>query len=166
MATKTAKKKLPPIKIENAKIIYKNFGGRARQYNAAGLRNFHVVLENDLARALAADGWNVRWHDPKNPDDERWASLKVAVRFDNYPPRIVLLSHDRKVRNDLTAETVELLDDAEVVNFDVVITASNWERSGETGIKAYLKTMFAVLSPNDLESKYMTQNQSPQDGED
>ena len=158
-------KKLPPIKIENATIIYRNFAGRARQFNAAGLRNFHVVLDNSLARTLAADGWNVRWHEPKKEGDELWASLKVAVRFDNYPPRVVLISADKKIRRNLTAETVVLLDEADLVNVDVVITPSLWKRIDGSGVKAYLKTMYAVLSPNDLEAKYMTEtDQTPEDG--
>lgn len=163
-ATTSTRKKLPPIKVENATIIYKNFAGRARQFNAAGLRNFHVVLDNDLARTLAADGWNIRWHEPKTEDQEKWASLKVAVRFDNYPPRVVLVSADHKVKTNLTADTVSLLDDAELVNVDLVITPSQWTRADGSGIKAYLKTMFAVLSPNDLEAKYMrNENQTPEE---
>lgn len=154
MATKQSnKKKLPPIKIENARITYKNFSGAAGQYNAAGLRNFHVILDNDLADALKRDGWNVRWHDPKKEGDERWASLKVAVRFDNYPPRIVLISGNTK--RNLGEQTVSLLDDAELESVDLIITPSFWERADGSGVKAYLKTMYAVLSPTDLEAKYM-----------
>lgn len=154
MATnKSNKKKLPPIKIENARIIYKNFSGAARQYNAAGLRNFHVVLDDSLAETLKRDGWNVRWHDPKKEGDERWASLKVAVRFDNYPPRIVLISNGRKA--NLEEDSVSILDDAELETVDLIISPSAWERADGSGIKAYLKTMYAVLSPHDLEAKYM-----------
>lgn len=166
MSPTSNKKKIPPIKIEGAKIIYKNFSGRARQYNAAGLRNFHVVLDNDLARTLAADGWNVRWHEPKTEDQDRWASLKVAVRFDNYPPRVFLVSADHKVKTNLTADTVSLLDDAELENIDLIITPSQWVTPEGSGVKAYLKTMYAVLSPNDLEAKYMKdENQTPEDAD-
>jgi hypothetical protein len=157
MATiKSNKKKLPPIKIENAKIIYKNFAGAARQFNAAGLRNFHVVLDNDLAETLKTDGWNVRWHEPKEGKEgqERWASLKVAIRFDNYPPRVVLISNGRKA--NLEEDSISILDDAELETVDLIISPSAWERADGSGIKAYLKTMYAVLSPHDLEAKYMS----------
>ena len=54
------------LKIENASIIYKNFSGTRDEYHP-GRRTFHVVLDEDEAAALEADGWNVR-HKPSKAD--------------------------------------------------------------------------------------------------
>jgi hypothetical protein len=151
MATKTGKK-VGPITIENAKLIYRNFEGRAKKFNAKGLRNFHVVLDDSIAARLENDGWNVRWHDPKDETDKPWASLKVAVRFDPYPPRILLIT--KKGQSTLEEDSVDILDWAEINIADLVISASPWEVSGKKGIKAYLQKAFITLSEDDLETKY------------
>jgi hypothetical protein len=145
--------RIPPVTIENAVLRYKNFSGSAKTYNAKGLRNFHVVLPNDLATMLERDGWNVRWHEPnEDRGEEAWASLKIAVRFDNYPPRIVLITKNGK--SVLDEESVDLLDSAEIKTVDLQISPSRWENNGKNGIKAYLSKMFVTLSEDDLELKY------------
>lgn len=149
---KDEKKKIPPITIENAILRYKNFAGAAKRFNAKGLRNFHVVLPVDLAQLLEKDGWNVKWHDPREEGDEPWASIKVTVRFDNYPPRIVLITKGGK--SVLDEESVDILDWAEILSVDLVLSPSHWEVQGKSGIKAYLSKMFVTLSEDDLESKY------------
>lgn len=156
-------KKVPPITIENAKIIYRNFSGSAKRFNAAGLRNFHVVLENDVAVKLEQDGWNVKWHDPREDGDSPWASLKVSLRFDNYPPRIVLITGDS--RTTLDEDSVDILDWAEIEVVDLMLSPSSWEVQGKTGIKAYLKKAFVTLAQDDLETKYAPK-QSKQNEED
>jgi len=159
MTTKTKSqevRKLPPLTIENAHIMWRNFEGAAKKFNAKGLRNFHVRLETPVAQKLEADGWNVRWHDPKEEGDEAWASIKVAVRFDNYPPRIVLITGKNKKGTLIDEDTVYILDTAEIENVDLKLTASPWSVQGKSGYKAYLSKMFVTLSESDLESKYMT----------
>lgn len=146
------KRKIPPITIEGATLRYKNFAGAAKKFNAKGLRNFHVVLDADLAQILERDGWNIKWHDPKEEGDAAWASIKVTVRFDNYPPRIVLITKGGK--SVLDEDSVDILDWAEINNVDLVLSPSQWEVQGKSGIKAYLSKMFVTLSEDDLESKY------------
>jgi hypothetical protein len=147
------KRKIPPITIENAQLIFKNFSGTAKQFNAKGLRNFNVILDESVARMLEEDGWNVKWGKPKEDGDEPQPRLKVSVRFDNFPPRLVLLTKDGG-RSLLDEDSVELLDHAEFDNIDIVITASQWETTEGAGVKAYLQKAFFTLSPRDLESKY------------
>jgi len=38
--------------IDNARITFRNFEGKPGQYNAAGQRNFHIVLTEEMAQAL------------------------------------------------------------------------------------------------------------------
>lgn len=149
---KTEKRKIPPIQIDNAKLIWKNLSGAAKQYNAKGIRNFHVVLEPDLAQVLEADGWNVRWHEAREEGDPAWPSIKVFVRFDNYPPRIVQITS--KSKTVLDEETVGVLDWAEITKVDLILSPSQWENNGKKGIKAYLRKMFVTLDESDLEARY------------
>lgn len=151
--SKSKKPKIPPLTIEGARIIYRNFAGRAKMYNAAGLRNFHVVLDPDTARKLEADGWNIKWPKKRDDDEMRDPTLKVAVRFDNYPPVVVLMT--KRSRTELDEESVSLLDTAEIDNVDLRITGSYYEmEDGKKGFKAYLSQIFVTLSDNDLMGKY------------
>jgi hypothetical protein len=164
MATKkknqeSEKPKVQPLTIQNAKLMYRNFSGAAKKFNAKGLRNFHILLEPDIAKTLEKDGWNIKWDDPKEEDDPPVAHIKVAVRFDNYPPRILLITS--KNRSVLSESTVDILDWAEIETADVVLTGSPWDVQGKQGIKAYLKKGFFTLSDDDLETKYAMPNNGP-----
>lgn len=150
--SKKSKPKIPPLTVENAHIVYRNFSGAGKLYNAKGLRNFHVVLEPDQARELERVGWNIKWPKEREDGEERNPTLKVNVRFDNYPPLIVQMTSRNRV--ELNEETVGLLDMAEIENVDLKITGSFYENEERSGFKAYLNQMFVTLSEKDLLAKY------------
>lgn len=162
-----AKRKISPITIENAQMIYKNFAGIGKKFNAKGLRNFNVILDLKTAAMLLEDGWNIKYREPKEEGDDRQARLKVSVRFDNFPPRIVLITKDGG-RAMLDEESVDILDHAEIKMADIEISGSAWVNAedGDSGIKAYLKKGFFTLSENDLESKYQPVSRRKDDVED
>ena len=139
--------------VENAKIIFRNFSGKPGQYNNAGNRNFCVVLEDPhLAAALKRDGWNVRYLKPRNEEDEPQPYLSVAVRFDNFPPKIVLISSSGKTI--LSEEEVNILDWADIANVDLIINPSHYNVNGKEGTKAYLKSMYVTIEEDEFEHKY------------
>jgi hypothetical protein len=140
------------IKIENARIGFRNFTGAAQKFNPVGKRNFCVFFETDFAETLEQDGWNVRWLQPKNPDDERQGYLQVAVEFANVPPKVVLVT--KKNKTILNDETINMLDYAEIENVDLVITPYHYDFNGKSGVKAYLKTMFVTIREYDFADKY------------
>jgi hypothetical protein len=144
--------KISPLTIKNARLIYKNFSGVAKKYNAKGLRNFHILLDPDIATILEKDGWNIKWDDPKEEGDNPVPHIKVALRFDIYPPRIVLIT--KNGRSVLDEDSVEILDWAEIEKADLVLTGSRWDVQGKQGIKAWLRKAFITLSDDDLESEY------------
>jgi hypothetical protein len=49
---------------------------------------------------------------------------------------------------------VELLDIVEIHHTDLIIRPYNWEVSGKTGKKAYLKSLFITIVEDPLELKY------------
>ena len=57
------------IRIENAKIRFRNFSGKEGRFNPAGRRNFCVFLDDDTANDLKDEGWNIKWLNPRAEDD-------------------------------------------------------------------------------------------------
>lgn len=146
------KRKVGNISIEGARIGFRNFAGKEGKYNAKGIRNFCVFLEKDLAHTLEQDGWNVRWLEPRDEQEDKQAYLQVSVSFDNIPPKmLVMSSHGKTVLND---ETVSILDWAEMEEVDLIIRPYTWEVNGKSGIKAYLKSMYVTLVEDEFEKKY------------
>lgn len=140
------------VTIENARIGFRNFTGKEGQFNPAGQRNFCVFLEPDLADVLATDGWNVKWLEPRSPEDDKQAYLPVSVVYNQYPPMVTLITSSGK--NILDEETINILDWAEFGQVDLIIRPYNWDVNGKRGVKAYLKTMYITIVEDELAKKY------------
>ena len=144
------------IAIENANIGFRNFLGREKQYNPAGRRNFCVFFdpENDreLVDKLISDGWNVKYTRPRDEMDISKPYLQVDVKFGDYPPSIWLVTSTSKTKLDET--TVGILDSAEIASVDVIVRPYNYSVRGQTGVKAYLKTMYVRIVEDAFASKY------------
>lgn len=148
--------------IENAHIMYRNFAGKGDgRYNDEGDRNFCVVIDDTgLAEELKSEGWNVRISKPKHPDDEPKYYIPVKVNYDRRPPDVVLISGG--VKTHLTEGNVSCLDYADIEYdengqpcVDVNIRPYNWNRpNGDTGVKAYLKSMYVTIIEDELAAKY------------
>lgn len=145
------------VVMEGVRIIFRNFEGKEGQYNKAGDRNFGVILPVDIAEAMLADGWNVKYLKPREADEEETETpwLSVAVSFDKgRPPNIFLVTQEGRKRTPLTVETVEQLDWVDIVNVDLIVRPYHWEVNGKGGVKAYLQSMYITIEEDPLQQKY------------
>lgn len=139
--------------IENAVIRFKNFSGKEGTYNAAGQRNFCVFLDEDVAEQMASDGWNVKYLTPRDPEESRQAYIQVSLSYEHIPPKVFMISS--KGKTALDEESVGVLDWAELDNVDLIIRPYNWSVGGRSGVKAYVKSLYATISEDALDSKYL-----------
>lgn len=136
--------------IRDAKLIYKNFEGRKTDFNAAGDRNFSVIIDDpDVAEKMIEDGWKLKPLKARDEDeDPRW-HLPVNVRYDNFPPKIVMRRRN-KPNIELDEIDIKRLDRASIVECHVNINPSFWSVGGKSGIKAYLKSMIVDIEEDEL----------------
>lgn len=159
--TRKATDVVDEISIGNAKIVFRNFEGRAGQFNALGQRNFSVLLDPDQAIRLDKIGWNVKYMKPRDPEDQPQAHLSVKVSYDKFPPIIYLITKTKQKLLDF--ETVKILDWAEIKYVDLVIKPYNWEMpSGAVGVKAYVKAMYVTIIQDEFAAKYQDPPDSAQ----
>ena len=144
--------------MENARLIFRNFEGREEKYNRKGDRNFGLIIEDsEVAQQLAEDGWNIKELTPKNNDDyddtpEVIYWLPVTVRFDNVPPKVMLVTRRKKTK--LNEENINTVDYANIAKVDLTVTPYDWEVNGKSGTKAYLQTMYVTINEDEFADKY------------
>lgn len=138
--------------MEGANIVFRNFAGKEGMYNKEGDRNFCVLLEPDLAERMAQDGWNIKTLKSREEGVPGTPYIQVNVGFKGRPPKLVMITS--RGRTELNEDSVELLDWAEIRSVDLIIRPYNWEVNGESGVKAYLKSLFMVIEEDFLDLKY------------
>lgn len=149
---------MPPqdntVIMEGVRIIFRNFSGKEGQYNREGDRNFAVLLDDNIATAMAEDNWNVKWLKPREGEEDETpqAYLPVSVNFKGRPPRIVLVTS--RGRTNLDESSIEMLDWADILNVDLIVRPYEWIVNDKSGIKAYLQSIYVTIEEDPLEIKY------------
>ena len=149
---------------EGAKIVHKNFSGRPDQFRPnGGKRSFSLVIDNpEDAEILKEEGWYIKQFKKKNDtDDVPDFFLPVTVSFDNFPPKIYVVTKDKSGESmirQITEDEVGNIDDFEIDNVDLTIRPYCWDVGGKSGVSAYLKTMYVTLAQDDFAYKYASAN--------
>lgn len=142
------------VDLQGVRLMYRNFSGKETTFNAAGKRNFNVILTETQAAELAQRGYNVRTLDPKDEYTEPLHLLKVSVQFrtKGTPPRVVLVTERNKVQLD--ESMIAMLDTAEIVNVDLRFRGWAYDPVDKTKLAAQLMKLFVTIEEDPLESKY------------
>ena len=137
--------------IRDAKIIFRNFQGAEQKYNRAGDRNFCLVIPTeDMAKMLANDGWKIKCWSTEDGDNVYYLPVSVGYKFKD--PVVMMITRHNKER--LTEDTIGLLDDADIIRADVAVRPYAWEVNGQSGIKAYLKTLYVTVEEDEFADEY------------
>lgn len=136
----------------DAKIVFKNFAGAARQYNEAGDRNFGLLLSKEDADRLATLGWNIKALSPKEEGDDPQPWVKVFVGFNGRPPKIVIVTERNKT--PLDEHTAGMVDLAHIKKVDLTVRAAPWKVQGNRGYKAWLQAIFVTIVEDELDREY------------
>jgi hypothetical protein len=148
------------VLMEGVRIIFRNFAGKEGQYNREGDRNFAVLLDEETAAAMDADGWNVKVLKPRSEEEgeEPQSYLPISVNFKGRPPRIVVITS--RGRSNLDESQVEMLDWADIINVDLIVRPYEWTVNDKSGIKAYLQSLYVTIEEDPLEQKYAADDAS------
>ena len=142
--------------IEDARWIWTNFSGKEGRFNDEGRRNFNLVLTDDIADQLSKDGFNVKWHEPKDPNGEGIWTLKVNVNYKGFNPPKIELKNDHGIRS-LDEESVPILDGSLMIE-NMFVRISPYRFNDSTS--AYLQTMLIRIHESDYENSFYDEEDS------
>ena len=147
------------ITLPNAQIRYRNFSGVAQEYNNEGDRNFCVLISDELADQLVADGWNVKQLKLRDGEVSAQKYLAVSVKYRNKdgskartPPTMIYRTS--KGQTSLTEDEVEIFDYIDIARVDLSIRPYEWAFGGKSGIKAYVKELYITAEESQLALMY------------
>ena len=150
--------KLKNVTIEDTVLIFRNFSGKPSEYNIAGDRNFGCLIAEEDAIAMSKDGWNIKQLRPKDEEEVPGYFIKISVSFRNVPPLIYVIhkSEDGSTRTvKLNEEDLNVLDYADIVKADLQLNPYFWSKGKESGVKAYLKSLYVTVPEDKLEARYL-----------
>lgn len=128
------------LQIDDAILIFKNFSGRGDKYNREGDRNFSILIDDpEVADKLIDMGWNVRIKPARDEDDTPFMHLPVKIKFNDRGPVIYLKTGD--VMNKLDEDSIDCLDNIDILGVDLDIRPYDWEVNGKAGRTAYLQSI-------------------------
>jgi len=148
------------VTIDNARIIWPNFSGAAKKFNAKGDRNCCIVLNEEDAATLKAEGFNVKVKDAKEEGEPPMLYLTLKCKFRNREgnmltrPSMMYMIVGKKEPVRLDEDTVGQIDFAEIENVDVKFRTAPYDFNGKQGVTAQIMAMYVTIVPDYLAEKY------------
>ena len=141
------------VQIDDARICFRNFSGRPDKYNREGDRNFAVIIDDqEVADALIEQGWNVKIRPPREEGDDPFMYLTVKVKFNDRGPNVYLKTG--RATNRLDEESIDCLDNVDILGVDLDIRPYDWEVNGKTGRTAYLQSICVTQDTDRFASRF------------
>lgn len=141
------------VQIDDARIVFRNFSGVGTKFNRESDRNFCVVIDDEeIADALANEGWNIKMKPAREPGDIPFMYLKVNVKFNDYGPAVYLVTNGRQ--NRLNEDTIDVLDNIDISNVCLDIRPYDWDFNGKAGRTAYLHSIQVTQNVDRFASRY------------
>jgi hypothetical protein len=149
------RKWIDDLEVENANITwaFSHFDGREDTFNNEGDHNFTIIIDDEQeARRLMDEGWNIRTMEGREEGDPPEYLLKVKISFRFSAPAIFFLKGERRYR----ADEVDLVDikRATCEQLDVIIQPSPWVHGRDSGISAYVKEMYVKIKESRFAERY------------
>lgn len=145
------------LEIENARIIYRNFGGAGSKFNREGDRNFAVIIPNqEKCDELMDAGWTVKIKPPRDEYEDPFMFLPVKVKFNNRGPAAYVESGNTVTR--LNEETIDMLDEIDIASVDMDLRPYDWEVNGKTGRTAYLQAISVTQNVDRFGARFAEEN--------
>ena len=147
------------LQIDDARLIWRNFAGKASTYNREGDKNFALVIPDpEIAEALQNDlnkfgvGWNVKAKPPREEGEAPLMYLPVKVKFNERGPRVFLVSGEN--RRQLDEVTIACLDSIDIAHCDLDIRPYDDEGTYGPFRAAYLHAMEVVQDVDRFSARY------------
>ena len=143
--------------IENVKFAFGTHFGANNPDTFGNTGKGTLMLSAEQAAMLSAEGVRVRQSDPRpdHPDDEVRFYADVRINFESkWPPKIFLITEGRDGMTQLDGATVGVLDNAYIVNVDLVVNLATNKRTGS--VSMYADTMYCTqdVSSDPFAAKY------------
>ena len=148
------------LEIEDAIVMggkFKNFSGRATEYNREGDRFINVRIPLEKVEQLSEEGWNIKQLKPKDEGDDPIYYLTVKIRFKSEGGKkdpAIFKGINADNMHKIREENVGDLDRDEIERTDVVINPSYYNRNGKEGYSAYLDSLYVIIKGNRFQAKY------------
>lgn len=139
------------VTLKNVRLLFRNFSGAKDRFGNEGKRTFCVILPEEAAADLIAQGVNVRRLKPRDEDDEPEPFVKVNVKFGARPPKITVISG--KHRTILKDEgSLGTLDWADIQRADIQIRV--WHNPERGFTTCWLNKAFITVQEDELDTMY------------
>lgn len=136
--------------VTGEQLIFKNFGGVATKFTKEGYRYFGVLLEEQMAKAMIEEGWNIKHTHATGGPSQPFLMVKVVFGFAPNEPLAGIVDEDVVsldwITNASSGErvveaTAYKLDDVDIKSAELTIFPLVWEIKNKKGITAFLQTM-------------------------
>lgn len=140
--------------VENAQIKwpFSHFDGRQDTFNDEGDHNFTVIVDEERAQEMMAEGWPIKVMDGREEGDPPEYLLKVKISYRYEAPPIFFIKGDKRYRAG--KEDLADIKRATVQQIDVIISPKPWIHGRDTGITAYVKEMYVLINQSRFGEKY------------